>query len=352
MSNIHQLLKIPSEVLKFHSGPQEGEVSRVRPPEIGQKGDVIFVSKKEQLEQAVAVDAKVIIASAKLESEVKGFANSNIAFFLTPSVPMAMTFVLPLFDKKQLLSSDTQIHPTASIHPSAKIGVRVRLGPYAVIEEGAQINDDAILAAHTYVGPFAKVGAFSRLHSFVSLGSFCEIGARCEVMSNTTIGSDGFGFSTTPSGEHRKIPQIGNVIIADEVEIGSNVSIDRAALTSTRIGRGTKIDNHCHIAHNVEIGEGNLIAAGFFTAGSTKTGKHVYTAGGVHLTDHISITDKVTLMGRTGVINDINESGVYAGFPAINYKDSLKSMSVIPHLPKMKKQILKILKHLNLESED
>lgn len=356
-NKIEVLRQLPSEILQYHSGPETGDLNAISTPETCQPGNLVFVSQETQFFDCLKAGAKCIVVLKKiakvLESpELTVDMKAGKTFFTTPAVPMALSYILPFFDRRLLLSHDCQIHSTAVIHPTARVGAGSRLGAYCVIEEGAEIGANCILAPHTYIGPFAKIGDNTKLHASVNIGCYCEIGNRCEIMSGTVIGSDGFGFVTPPSGEHRKIPQIGKVVIEDDVEIGANCTIDRAAITVTRLRRGLKMDNLCHVAHNVELGEWNLITAGFITAGSTKTGRHVYTGGGVHLNDHIEITDKVTLMGRTGVTNDIKESGVYGGFPAIPYRESIKVLASAQSLPKMRKQIQKLYKFLNLNTDE
>lgn len=356
-NNIENLRQLPADILQFHSGLENGELTSVQTPETCASGCLVFVSTEEQFFRCLKSQAKCIVVLKKiskvLESpELTADRKSGKSFFVAPSVPLALSYVLHFFNKTQVLSHDCLIHSTAVVHPTAKVETGSRLGAYCVIEEGAVIGANCTLAPHTYIGPFAKIGNDTSLHSFVSVASFSEIGNRCEIMSGTTIGSDGFGFATPANGEHRKIPQIGKVVIEDDVKIGSNCSIDRAAITVTRIRRGLKMDNLCHVAHNVEMGEWNLITAGFITAGSSKTGSHVYTGGGVHLTDHVEVTDRVVLVGRTGVTNDIKEPGMYGGFPAVPYRESIKALASINHLPKIRKQIQKLYKFLNLEMEE
>lgn len=356
-SNIETLCQLPSEILQHHSGPKSGELKEVTTPETCTPDSLVFVSQENQFFDCLKAGAKCLVVSKKIAKVLEGpelssEMKSDKTFFITPAIPMALSYILPFFDRKQLLSKECQIHSSAVIHPTARVGAGTRLGAYCVIEEGVEIGANCILGPHTYIGPNAKIGNESKIHASVIVECYCEVGSRCEIMSGTVIGSDGFGFATPPSGEHRKIPQIGKVIIEDDVEIGANCTIDRAAITVTRLRRGLKMDNLCHVAHNVEMGEWNLITAGFITAGSTKTGRHVYTGGGVHLTDHIEIADQVTLMGRTGVTNDIKQSGVYGGFPAIPYRDSIKVLASAQSLPKMRKQIQKLYKFLNLNSDE
>jgi UDP-3-O-[3-hydroxymyristoyl] glucosamine N-acyltransferase len=245
---------------------------------------------------------------------------------------MAMSQVLPLFDlKAQFLKPG--IHPTAAVHPLAKVDATAHIG------------------AHCTVDAHAVVGANSILYPSVYVGAYCEVGARCIIGASTVIGGDGFGFVTDRQFKHHKIPQIGRVIIEDDCEFGSQCAIDRAALTETRIKQGSKFDNFCHIAHNVEIGENALAAAGLMISGSTKIGRNFMAAGSVLTTGHLHIGDNVVIAGRSAVTSDIREPGVYGGYPLEPQKESLKTIASLPHLKNLRKQLNRVLKHLNLEKE-
>ncbi len=219
---------------------------------------LVFVSKADQLEVALKAQSPIIIAhkNLKLPSDL------NTTLFTTGSIQLAMATILPLFDgKMNRFNQEMKIHPTASIHPSAHLGKNVGVGPYAVIGEQAKIGDGATIGANAVIECFAEIGDHSIIHPQVFIGAHCALGSHCEIHPHTTIGADGFSFAMTKEGTHRKIPQIGRVVIGNNVELGANCAIDRAALTETRIGNGTKMDNLCHVAHNVVIGE-NCVYSG------------------------------------------------------------------------------------------
>lgn len=231
-------------------------------------------------------------------------------------------------------------------------GNKVGIEQPSFISENAKVGTDCYVGAFAYIGQNVKIGNNTKIYPHVYIGHSCHIGNHCEISSHASIGCDGFGFFSDRQGQHHKIPQIGNVVIEDNCEIGSQCAVDRATLTETRIKKGTKIDNLCHISHNVEIGENGLITAGFIVAGSTKIGKNLTTAGGVHITGHIQVADRVTLSGRAGVTNDITEPGVYGGFPLENHKDSIRTLISIPQIKILRKQVKQILKHLNLNVDE
>lgn len=331
------------------SGPLTAVATEVLPPENAKAGALIFVSKNDQLEAALKAQASIIVAhkSVSLPGE------SSATLFQTGSIQMAMAHILPLFDgKMNRFNQDTKIHPQSFVHPTAHLGANVSVGPFAVIGEQVVIGEGTTIGAGTVVESFSKVGAHTLLHPQVFVGAHTEIGAHCEIHPHTTIGADGFSF-TPPSktGDLLKIPQLGRVIIGNNVEIGANCAIDRAALTETRIGNGTKFDNFCHVAHNVVIGDHCVFAAGFKVAGSSRLGNYIMAGGDVSIADHVTICDKVILAGRSGVTNDINESGQYGGFPLEPLRDSLKTLANKTQLSKMRKNLAKVMKHLGLNDE-
>lgn len=344
-AKIHE---IPGEVLHYVQGPLNAKVHKILPPELANPEALVFVSKQEQLEQALKQNASIVVAHKNLKIPEK----SHACFFTTPHVQLAMATIGSLFDKKiQRFQQEEHIHPKSSVHPSAQLGKNVVVGPCAVIGAEVKIGDNCLIGANTVIESHARIGHNSIIHPQALIGAYCEIGAFCEIQPHATIGSDGFGFVPLKDSHPVKIPQIGKVVIEDHVEVGANCTIDRAALTETRIRAGTKIDNLCHIAHNCEIGENSLIAAGFMVAGSSKIGKNFMVGGNTVVADHIEITDNVMLAGLSGVTNDIKEPGQYGGYPLQPLKESLKNLANTVHLTKMRKQLSRIIKHLNLSEE-
>ena len=222
------------------------------------------------------------------------------------------------------------------------------LGPYCVIGAGANIGDGCLIGAHAVVENGAKVGARSILHPHVFLGAACQLGEDCEVHPHTSIGSDGFGYAVDANGKPRKISHLGNVIIGDGVEIGSNCAIDRATLTSTHIRSGTKLDNICHIAHNCDLGENGFFTAGFMMGGSTKIGRQFVTGGNSVVTAHVTVGDNVVLSGRSSVTNDVPDAGAYGGYPLQPLKEALRTAVSLSHLNEIRRNLKRVMKHLHL----
>ena len=332
-------------------GDETANVNSVLPPSMTQRHVLSFVSDKTQLEQAIQKEASIIIALKKIITEPPQL-KAQQALLTCDHVQLTMTSVLKHFDRKQKrLHSETKIHPSASIHPSAQIGQNVQIGPHVFIGEDVQIGDNSFIGANTVIEANALIGQNTVLHPLVFIGAYCVIGNSCEIHPHTTIGSDGYGYASDKNGHH-KIPQIGNVHIEDFVEIGSNCAIDRATLTSTKIGMGTKLDNLCHIAHNVQIGKGCFVTAMFSVAGSTEIGDFCVFAGRSAAGPHIKIADKTVLAGNSIALADITEAGgQYGGFPIQPMKDYLRTQANLLHLTNMRKQLNKVLKHLGLEEQ-
>jgi UDP-3-O-[3-hydroxymyristoyl] glucosamine N-acyltransferase len=238
------------------------------------------------------------------------------------------------------------IDPTAFIDPSVKTGKNFAAGKNVVISAGCSIGDNVKIYHNTVVLEDVEIGNDCLLFQNISIREKCKIGGRCIIHANTVIGSDGFGYDQDERGVFQKIPQIGNVVIEDDVEIGSNVSIDRASIGSTIIKRGTKIDNLSQIAHNVVIGEDTIISSQVGISGSTKVGNNCFILGQVGLTGHIEIGDKVILIAQSGVSKSILKEGTYFGSPAKEVKNAFQIEAHIRNLPKYAEKITQLEKQI------
>jgi UDP-3-O-[3-hydroxymyristoyl] glucosamine N-acyltransferase len=308
-------------------------LKQVLPAEVCNSDSLVFASSSALAALALKRKSQALILTTSVFSEMQNSLPTNINIWTTSNIQAAMSGVLPLFDlNRQYLTSG--IHPTASIHPTAQVDAKAHIGAYAVIDAYAVVGADTIIYPHVFIG------------------AYCEIGQRCFISSHVTIGSDGFGFYTDKTFTHHKIPQIGKVVIEDDCEFGAHCAVDRATLTETRIKKGSKFDNFCHIAHNVQFGENALVAAGFIVAGSTQIGKNLMTSGGVHVLGHLNVPDNVILSARAGVAQSIDKPGMYGGFPLEPHKESIKTLVSLPQIKKIRKQVNKILRHLNLNEED
>lgn len=309
------------------------EISSIKHPSLAGPSDMAFANDENLLFLALQNQVCCVVILEKMKPLLTKFDTTRTAVFSTQQMSWAMSEVLALFDAHPLRTK-TFRHPTSVVSEKVKIGKNVHIGPFVVIEDNVIIGDDVVLESHIYIAAFSEIGARTVIYPF------------------TTIGKPGFGFHTSQKFEHTRIPQIGKVVIGEDCEIGAHCAIDRAAFAETRIGRGCKFDNFCHVAHNCEIGENSIITAGFIIAGSSKIGKNFMAAGGVHVNTHVTVADNVICSGRTGVASHIDQPGMYGGYPAIPMKDSLKVMSSLIHLPKIRKQLASLYKHLNLEQKN
>jgi len=311
------------------------------PAERAQAGDLTFAENEDYFARAEQSAATAIIAD-------KRFSSAKKILIRVPNARVAFAKALVLFfpDKKFPAGK----HPTAVVAASAQIDPTAHIGPHCTVGERVKIGANSVLQAGNFVGDDSKLGEDVNLFPNVTLYPRTEIGNRVRIHAGTVIGSDGFGY-VLDSGIHRKVPQIGNVIIGDDVEIGANVTIDRGALGSTVIGKGTKIDNLVQIAHNVEIGEHCIVIAQVGISGSTKLGKYVILAGQVGLAGHLKIGNQVTIAAQSGVMNDIPDGEKWFGYPAQPDKDIKRQIIAQRKLPDLLKRVAELEKKLGGKSK-
>jgi UDP-3-O-[3-hydroxymyristoyl] glucosamine N-acyltransferase len=277
---------------------------------------------------SVVLVNKSFVPSAKIEATLIRVENSYEAF----------ASLLRLVD--QARPRKKGIHATAVIEPTAKIGSDVFIGPYAYIGENCVIGDGCSIYPQVYIGDNTKLGKNCTLNPGVKIYHDCLLGEGCIVHAGSVIGSDGFGFAPQSDNEYMKIPQLGNVILEDNVEIGANVTIDRATMGSTIIRKGVKLDNLIQIGHNVEIGENSVMAAQTGISGSTKVGKNCMFGGQVGLAGHLKIANGTKIGAQGGILGDVKEENtVIIGSPAIEIRQFMKCSVIFKKLPDMKVKI-------------
>lgn len=234
------------------------------------------------------------------------------------------------------------VHPTAVLGRDVTLGQNVSIQAYVVIGDGAVIGDNTIIYPHVYIGAGVQIGADCLLYPHVTVREACRLGNRVILQSGAVIGSDGFGYVTL-DGRHRKVPQVGNVVIEDDVEIGANAAVDRATTGSTIIKKGTKIDNLVHVAHNVVVGENCFLVAQTGIAGSTVIGNNVTFAGQTGCTGHVTIGDNSVFAARSAVIGNVPPNSFYAGFPARPHQEWLRAEAALRRLPELLKKLRPLL---------
>ena len=231
------------------------------------------------------------------------------------------------------------VHPTAAVGQGVTFGDSVSVGPFAVIGDGARIGARTVIEPHVVIGREVEIGDDCIVHARVSIRERIRIGHRVILQDGAVIGSDGFGFARRPDGTHHKIPQIGGIVIEDDVEIGANAAVDRPAVGETRIGAGTKIDNLVQIAHGVTIGRNVLLAAQVGVAGSVTIEDDVTLAGQVGVAGHITLGKGVVATAQSGIPNSVDAGAFISGYPAIANRDWLRASAVFRKLPELKKLV-------------
>ncbi|MCM8800931.1 MAG: UDP-3-O-(3-hydroxymyristoyl)glucosamine N-acyltransferase [Candidatus Omnitrophica bacterium] len=330
--------KTVKEIAELIDGKIEGEEELVITGISGIKealeGDITFVANPKYLPLVGKTRASAIITSFDLARTVPK------TFIRTHNPSLAFAKLISLL-RPQELTHPKGIHPTVILAKSAKLGKNISIGAYSVIEEDVSIGDNTVIYPHTYIGKQTKIGKDCLIYSHVSIRERISIGDRVIIHSGTVIGSDGFGYVTV-DGIHHKIPQMGIVEIGDDVEIGANVTIDRARFEKTLIGSGTKIDNLVQIAHNVVIGENSIIVAQVGISGSTVIGKNVTLAGQVGVVGHISIGDGAVVAAQSGVSKSIPAFTTVWGYPAKPMETAKRINACIQNLPRLYKHVEEI----------
>jgi len=292
-------------------------------------GDLTFAENETFFAKAEQSAASAILVDGP-------FTSARKVLIRVPNARIAFARVVPMFFPERTFPAG--VHPTAILDPSAQIDPAAHVGPFCHIGEKVQIGARAVLQGGNHVGDNSVIGADTNLFPGVVLYPLTQIGQRVRIHAGAVIGSDGFGY-VFDAGIHRKVPQVGLVIIQDDVEIGANVTIDRGALGPTIIGRGTKIDNLAQIAHNVTIGEHCLVVAQVGIAGSTHIGHHTILAGQVGIAGHLSIGDKVTVAAQSGVMHDIPDGGKWFGAPAQPDRQAKRQIIALQQLPALIRRV-------------
>ncbi|MBA4371571.1 MAG: UDP-3-O-(3-hydroxymyristoyl)glucosamine N-acyltransferase [Thermodesulfovibrio sp.] len=323
-------------------GDPDIEISGVSGIQEAREGDITFLASQKLLK-----DLRTSRASAAI-------VGSAIEGLEMPQVRVASPY-------RAFAAAISCFHPQpvqkplpgpASISDTARLGENVTIHPFVSVADGAVIGDNTVIFPGAFIGPEVKVGNNCVVHANVTIREKCVLGDRVIVHAGTVIGSDGFGY-VFDEGVHHKIPQVGRVVIEDDVEIGSNVSIDRGTLGDTLIGRGTKIDNLVQIAHNVTIGEYSLLVAQVGISGSCRLGSHVTLAGQVGVADHSVIESGTVIGGKAGVMGGRTTKGFYLGTPIAPHREFMKAQAFFLRLPDMNKKIRELEARINhLEKEE
>ncbi len=337
--------KTVAEIAKILNGEVIGDgsvaikgVSGIKEAKVG---EIAFVANPKYFSLIKTTSASAIITSKDVQGAPKPIIhteNPSLAFAKVVSLYAPVKTVRP-----------QGIHPSAVIGKNVKLGKDIAICAYCVIEDNVEIGDETCLHAGVCVGQHTKIGEACVIFPHVSIRERITIGNRVIIHNGTVVGSDGFGFADL-GGIHHKIPQIGTVVIEDDVEIGANVTIDRARFDKTVIGRGTKIDNLVQIAHNVVIGANSIIVAQAGISGSTVVGKNVTMAGQAGLVGHITIGDNAIIAAQAGVTKDVPPNICVSGYPAKPHKTAKRINAYIQKLPELFKKVAGLEKKIKDEA--
>jgi len=304
-------------------GSPDVEVDRVSAPEEAGPGALVVLSDPRLLAAAEARASAVILPASGPSTRLPAIYTANVRLALA----LALRALHPPAPEI------SGVHPTCVIGARVSLGTSVYLGPFVVVEDDVAIGDRTRIHAHGVIERGVRIGPDSLLHPRVTVRFGCVLGARVILQTGAVIGSDGFGYAQDAQRRHVLVPQIGTVEISDDVEIGANSAVDRGTLGATRIGRGTKLDNFVHIAHNVEIGEDSALAAACAVAGSVRIGRRVLMGGMSGIADHVTVGDDVIVLGGTGITRDVPPGTVIAGRPALPRMGQRRSEVIFIRLP-------------------
>jgi UDP-3-O-[3-hydroxymyristoyl] glucosamine N-acyltransferase len=334
-------------------GNPETKVHTISKIEEAGEGALSFIANPKYEEYLYTTQASILIVNEGLQ------LSKPVSATLIRVKDAYGSFALLLEKYNELLGEQkglkTGIEQPSFVSPTAVIGEGSYVGAFSYVGDGVVIGKNVRIYPGVYLGEEVIIGDYAVLYPGAKVYHHCVIGARVIIHAGAIIGSDGFGFAPQKDGHYKKVPQIGNVVVEDDVEIGSNTTIDRATIGSTRICKGVKLDNLIQIAHNVEIGEDTVIAAQTGISGSTKVGKNCMFGGQVGLVGHIHIADGTRINAQSGISKSVTEPNVALnGSPAFDYKSSLKSQAIFRNLPELEKRVKELeslVKQLLLEKE-
>jgi UDP-3-O-[3-hydroxymyristoyl] glucosamine N-acyltransferase len=331
-------------IADFLGGTVEGDVNAivtdVAKIEEGRPGTLAFLSNPKYNKYLYETEATIVIVNQDFEPE----AEVKPTLIRVPDAYKAFASLLELY--QQAKGNKTGIENPSFIDASAKMGNDIYVGAFAYIGKNVRIGNHVKIYPQVYVGDNSSIGDDSILYAGVKIYEDCKIGEACIVHAGAVIGADGFGFAPMDDGTYKKIPQVGNVIIEDNVEIGANTTIDCATMGSTIIRKGTKIDDLVMIAHNVEVGENTVMAALTGIAGSTKIGKNCRFGGQVGIAGHITVGDNVNIGAMSGVNSSIKSNRTILGAPAMDIAQAAKVFAIFRNLPTLREQVIDLGKQI------
>ncbi|MBE6410976.1 MAG: UDP-3-O-(3-hydroxymyristoyl)glucosamine N-acyltransferase [Opitutales bacterium] len=328
------------------SGDDSVELSAIASLTKATPTDLSFLGNKKYSPEVPETKAGAVLLPRNYKGELP--QNSTIVRVDDPSRELAK--LGEIIEKALWPKPVASIHPTAVIDPKAKVGENVVIGANVIISEGAEIGDGTVLQGNNYVGRFAKLGADCFIFPNAVIMDYCELGNRVRLQPGAVIGSDGYGYVFV-DGKHVKVPQVGKVVLEDDVEIGANTTIDRARFDTTRVGAGSKVDNLVQIAHNVQVGKGALLVSQVGISGSTEIGDYAVLGGQVGVAGHLKIGAGAMIGGQSGINGDIEPKAYMRGTPPRPYMKAHKIDVMIGHLPELFDRVKDVEQKLGIEKK-
>ncbi len=334
-----------NDIAEFLNGEVDGDgtvaVNNVSRIEEGEPGTLSFLANPKYVHYIYETKSSIVLVNKDFVAEQEIAAT----LIRVEDAYQALAQLLEMYEQSK--PQRVGIEQPSFVSKTAQVGEQVYIGAFAYVGSNVKLGKNVKLYPHVYIGDNVTIGDNTVLNSGVKIYESCEIGAECIFHSGVVIGGDGFGFAPSSANDYKKVPQVGNVVIEDHVEIGANTCVDRATLGSTIIRKGVKLDNLIQVAHNVEIDENTVIASQTGIAGSTKIGKNCMIGGQVGFAGHLTITDEVKIAAQSGVGKNIKKVGtVVQGSPSFDFVPYQKSYVLFKNLPKMREQIMAMEKEL------
>ncbi|MFN0036849.1 MAG: UDP-3-O-(3-hydroxymyristoyl)glucosamine N-acyltransferase [Saprospiraceae bacterium] len=335
-----------AQIAHYIGGTVEGDpdasVTRGAAIEAAQMGEFTFLDNPRYEEFVYTTKGSILL----VHNDFKPAKPTTPTLVRTDDVRTSLAILLDIFDKANH-PNGAAISEKAYVHAEAKVGTGSEIGAFAVVEKGAVIGRHCKIYPQVFIGRNARIGDNCVLYPGVRVHFDCEIGNNCILHANAVVGADGFGFAPQPDQTWKKIPQVGKVVLEDNVEIGASTCIDRASLGSTVIRSGAKLDNLIHIAHNVLVGHNVVLAAQVGVAGSTELGDNVRVGGQVGFAGHLKIAEGTQVQAQSGLASNVETPGTALfGSPAIGYRDFIKSHVVFKQLPDLQRKVLELERKL------
>ena len=313
------------------------EVLRVAGIEHAGPGDLTFLASPKYAPHLASTRASAVIVPPEVETPVPSLLVKNPYLYYARAAQVLHPPAHPA----------PGTHPTAQVHPSATLGQDVHVGAFCVVGPRVRLGARTILHPHVVLYEDVVVGEDCQLHSAVQVREGCRLGHRVVIQNGAVIGADGFGFARADDGSYEKIPQVGIVVLDDDVEIGALTAVDRSSLHETRIGRGTKVDNLVQIGHSVTVGSHTVMAAQVGVAGSTHIGDGAMLGGQVGIAGHITVGDRVIATAQSGIPNSVEAGTMISGYPAVENRQWLKASAVFPKLPELQRRLRQLEKKVD-----